>query len=228
MSESVLIGNATLYLGDCRDILPALPTEHVVITDVPYGERAVAERVENGLRPMEFGDWDVSGVADEAIALVKDAPSIIAFCSDQQISYLFKILQGRSGRTLAWRKTNPTVVNGQYLFQSSLELAVYSKAPAAWFGGSCVPSVWEGAVPTEKMHPTMKPLGLMKWCVAHTASPEATVLDPFMGSGTTGVAAVQLGRKFVGIEREPKYFEIACKRIEDAQRQGDMFIGAAA
>jgi DNA modification methylase len=56
----------------------------------------------------------------------------------------------------------------------------------------------------------------------------ASILDPFMGSGTTGVAAVQMGKRFIGIEREPKYFDIACKRIEDAQRQGDMFIEAAA
>jgi DNA modification methylase len=67
----------------------------------------------------------------------------------------------------------------------------------------------------------------MKWAIGHLPEPSSTILDPFMGSGTTGIAAVQMGRKFIGIEREPKYFDIACKRIEDAQRQGDMFIGNA-
>ena len=62
----------------------------------------------------------------------------------------------------------------------------------------------------------------MKWCIDFTPDAD-TILDPFMGSGTTGVAAVQMGRKFIGIERDPKYFDIACKRIEDAQRMGDMF-----
>jgi site-specific DNA-methyltransferase (adenine-specific)/modification methylase len=76
-------------------------------------------------------------------------------------------------------------------------------------------------------HPTQKPLRLMKWCLTFVGDAQ-TILDPFMGSGTTGVAAVQMGRKFIGIEREEKYFQIACKRIEDAQRQGDMFVGAAA
>lgn len=73
-------------------------------------------------------------------------------------------------------------------------------------------------------HPTQKPIGVMKWCINHLPEGSSTILDPFMGSGTTGVAAVQMGRNFIGIEREPKYFDIACKRIEDAQRQGDMFI----
>ena len=64
----------------------------------------------------------------------------------------------------------------------------------------------------------------MEHYIGNSTSPGETILDPFMGSGTTGVAAVQMGRKFIGIEREPKYFDIACRRIEDAQRQGDMFI----
>jgi DNA modification methylase len=76
-------------------------------------------------------------------------------------------------------------------------------------------------------HPTQKPLGVMKWAIGHIPEPANTILDPFMGSGTTGVAAVQMGRDFIGIEREPKYFDIACRRIEQAQRQGDLFIEGA-
>jgi hypothetical protein len=75
-------------------------------------------------------------------------------------------------------------------------------------------------------HPTQKPVNLMKWCLSLIEA--QTILDPFMGSGTTGVAAVQMGRTFIGIEREERYFEIACKRIDDAQRQGDFFVGEAA
>jgi hypothetical protein len=76
-------------------------------------------------------------------------------------------------------------------------------------------------------HPSQKPVPVMKWCIGHLPDTAQTILDPFMGSGTTGVAAVQMGRKFIGIEREPKYFDIACKRIDDAQEQGDMFITPA-
>jgi site-specific DNA-methyltransferase (adenine-specific)/modification methylase len=71
-------------------------------------------------------------------------------------------------------------------------------------------------------HPTQKPVGLMEWCIKRAGEPQ-TILDPFMGSGTTGVACMNLGRQFIGIEREPKYFDIACRRIEDAQRQARMF-----
>jgi DNA modification methylase len=76
----------------------------------------------------------------------------------------------------------------------------------------------------EKEHPTQKPLALMKWCVELLPKNVSTILDPFMGSGTTGVAAVNLGRKFVGIEIHKPYFDIACKRISDALKQPDMFI----
>jgi site-specific DNA-methyltransferase (adenine-specific)/modification methylase len=76
-------------------------------------------------------------------------------------------------------------------------------------------------------HPTQKPLPLMKWCLGFLPDAQ-TILDPFMGSGTTGVAAVQMGRSFIGIEREEKYFDIAVRRIEEAQRQGDFFVDAAA
>jgi DNA modification methylase len=72
-------------------------------------------------------------------------------------------------------------------------------------------------------HPTQKPLALMKWCLSFLPDAQ-TILDPFMGSGTTGVACIKMGRKFIGIELEEKYFDIACKRIEGAYQQPDMFI----
>jgi DNA modification methylase len=76
-------------------------------------------------------------------------------------------------------------------------------------------------------HSCPKPIGYGKWLIKRLTD-SGTILDPFLGTGTTGVAAVQMGRDFIGIEREPKYFDIACKRIEDAQRQGDFFVEAAA
>jgi site-specific DNA-methyltransferase (adenine-specific)/modification methylase len=87
--------------------------------------------------------------------------------------------------------------------------------------------LWNGMIRAEKdierEHPTQKPIEVMRWCLGFI--PDArTILDPFMGSGTTGVAAIKLGRKFIGIEIEPKYFDIACRRIEEAARQPDLFI----
>src|SRR5690606_15029615 len=77
----------------------------------------------------------------------------------------------------------------------------------------------------ERHHPTQKPVALMSWCLTHIPNAK-TILDPFMGSGTTGVACVKAGRKFIGIEREPSYFDIACERIRKAYAQPDMFVEA--
>jgi DNA modification methylase len=225
--EPVTIGRATLYLADCRDILPTLGDVDAVVTDVPY---EIAQQ-SKGLRELDYGEWDGKGaseVAYEVLSALRDTPSILAFCEYRQLSRLYEILPGRSARTVAWVKTNPTVMNGQHLFLPALEIGYYGKLPAAWFGGSCVKSVWTGPAPSDRVHPTQKPDGLMAWAVTNTVAPDAVCLDPFMGSGTTGVAAVKAGRRFIGIEREEKYFQIACKRIEDAQRQGDFFVGEAA
>ena len=73
-------------------------------------------------------------------------------------------------------------------------------------------------------HPTQKPVGIMEWVISHLPAETQTIIDPYMGSGTTGVACAKMGKIFVGIEREQKYFDIACKRIEQAYAQGDMFI----
>ena len=77
-------------------------------------------------------------------------------------------------------------------------------------------------------HPTQKPLEVMKWAIGHIPAPCETILDPFAGSGTTGVAAIQMGKSFIGIEREPKYFEAMCRRIREANDAGPLFAGEAA
>ena len=93
-------------------------------------------------------------------------------------------------------------------------------------GVYCRRDLSNAAIANDRVHPTQKPVSLMEWCLGFVPKAQ-TILDPFRGSGTTGVAAVQLGRKFIGIERDEGYFEIACKRIEQAQRQADMFIKAS-
>ena len=105
--------------------------------------------------------------------------------------------------------------------ETTAKLRAHTKAQAAR-----QVDVFHYPSPSERSHPTQKPVGLMTDLIGLFDA--ETILDPFMGSGMTGVAAVQMGRDFIGIEREPKYFDIACKRIEDAQRQGDMFIEGAA
>ena len=213
------IGLATLYLGDCREIAPTLTRPAAIVTDIPYG----ISQESGGLRSLEYGEWDYdANLGQSVLAGFQDAPSILAFCDYRQLSGLFDTFPVRSSRCVAWVKSNPTVMNGQHLLLPALEVAYYGKLPGAWFGGRCIRSVWEGPAPTEREHPTQKPVAVMRWSLLQ--APDAqTVCDPFAGSGTTGVACVLEGRKFTGIEREPKYFDIACQRIYNAQRQSKLF-----
>lgn len=206
--NKVEIGNATLYLGDCMDILPTLPKVDAVITDPPYGIDVGSMGMGKGKKATNFEkfEWD------------KETPNInlIEKCL---IAGDISIIWGGnyfvlppSGCWLAWDKV-------QQFSGADLELAWTNLCkPTKAFRMSRV----EAYGNIDKQHPTQKPVALMKWCIDQAGNPE-TILDPFMGSGTTGVAAIQMGRKFIGIEREPKYFEIACKRIEQAVAQPQLF-----
>jgi DNA modification methylase len=223
------IGRATLYLGDCRDILPTLPKVDAVVTDPPYGE---VNRASGGLRNLDKGAADVADFDLQELAenLAKLGRSVYVWCGTEQVSEFRRALveQGFSTRACVWEKTNPSPMNGEYLWLSSIELCVFGKDAGAPFLERCASPVWRIPVERDQVHPTQKPVTLMMRQIAASSPASGTVCDPFMGSGTTGVAAVQLGRSFIGIEREPKYFDIACKRIEDAQRQSDFFVDAAA
>lgn len=224
MTQIETIGDATLYRGDCRDILPTLGKVDAVVTDIPYEISAKS----NGLRDIDYGDWDGLGCTDialEALAMCADVPTLVSFCAWQQLSRIPEILPNRSERALAWIKSNPPILNGQHLFLSSIETAYYGKQAGAWFGGHCEKAVWTGAAPNgeDREHRTQKPIGLMKWVIRNVVEPGSLCLDPFMGSGTTGVACVNLNRKFIGIELEQSYFDIACRRIEQAYKQPRLF-----
>ena len=207
MSRVEIIGNATLYLGDCHDILPTLGKVDAVVTDPPFGVGNFVQTTGN--------------VRGEAVQWNNETPSADLFCHLREISS-HRIIWGANffncfepnGGALIWIKNQP--------------MPNFSKAEIA----SCshlkktelINLTWTNFV-NDKVtsHPCERPVGLYRWCIDYLPYCD-TILDPFFGSGSCGVAAVQMGRKFIGIEREPKYFDIAAKRIEDAQRQGDMFI----
>ena len=210
----VVIGNATLYLGDCLDILPTLPKVDAVITDPPYG---IGEaRADNSSRSC------LAQSKDYGVAAWDDAPPTPELMGRILAAGRWQCLFGgnyfglpASSCWLVWDK-----VNGDNDF-ADCELA-WTNWPKAvrrlrW--------QWHGMIRQgneERYHPTQKPLQVMAWAI--DLCPKAdTILDPFMGSGTTGVAAISRGKSFIGIERDRSYFEIACRRIEDAQRQAPMF-----
>lgn len=203
------IGDATLYLGDCREVLPTLGRVDAVVTDPPYGIAATWKggfsqkhgwgkaSTEAKLRNV----WDAEAPSEDTLA------QILA-CSDQQIIWggnYFALPPSRCW--FVWNKP-----------ERGFTLA---EAELAWTNRDNVVRVFDAPrSEPDRKHPTQKPVALMAWCVEKTSG---LVLDPFMGSGTTGVAALNMGRKFIGVERDPAYFAIACKRIEEAWKQPRLF-----
>lgn len=206
------IGDATLYLGDCRDILPTLGKVDAVVTDPPYGidyGRAGGFSASHG-----WGQWR------ENVAWDQERPDRAVFdamlaCSRDQIIWggnYFTDFLPPTMQWLVWDK-------GQRDFSlADCEFAWSSQQKAA----RIITYARGKAVRDGKEHPTQKPIEVMFWCLGFIPKAK-TILDPFMGSGTTGVASVQAGRAFIGIEREPAYFDIACRRIEEAYRQPRLF-----
>ena len=201
--KPVIIGGATLYLGDCMDILPTLDRVDAVVTDPPYGISANKQTLGSGKKKFERGaDWDA--FAPDVSWSVERAS---CFCIWGGNYFADKLPP--TNDWLVWHKKNDG------LSFSEFEMAYTN------FGRQCRHKGhhWGGE---EKLHPTMKPVAVMEWCLSFVDK-EMSVLDPFMGSGTTGVACANLGRKFIGIEKESKYFDIACQRIEAAYAQGRLF-----
>lgn len=201
-----------MYLGDCREILPALPNVDAIVTDPPYqlGEAAWSGNFSgrNGKAAMWGSNpsWDVLCPDGLSAALDKARDGVVWG------GHLYD-LPKRSG-WLAWDKV-------QKFSASDFELAWASRDGATRvFRMSRIDAYQNSG--HGKQHPTQKPVALMEWCLSLFPD-AATVLDPFMGSGTTGVACVNLGRRFIGIEIEPVYFEIARERIGAAHAQRRLF-----
>jgi len=207
MSRKEIIGDATLYLADCRDLLSELAAD-AVITDPPYGTNVT--------------EWDKSIDAETVSRILATCPDgySVFFYSNTRLAHLLNAIRdhGHDAWVTAWLKPNAMGFERRFSPQWTPVVVAYRGNPRFW--GPDVISC--PIVPQKVKHPTPKPLGLMNWLMYRASDVLDVVLDPFMGSGTTGVAAVQAERKFIGIEIEEKYFSIACKRIEEATRQGDL------
>jgi len=213
MIRKEVIGDATLYMGDCLEVLPTLPKVDACITDPPYGINIAASGTVGGngkVAATDYGEntWDATTPSRELMALIAGAAKWHAYFGGNY----FEVPP--SSCWLVWDKLN----TGNF---ADCELA-WTNWPGAvrrlqWR--------WNGMIrqgSEERFHPTQKPLQVMGWAI--DLCPKAdSILDPFMGSGTTGVAAVERRRQFIGIEREPKYFDIACRRIEQAYKQRPLF-----
>lgn len=216
MSRIETIGDATLYLGDCREILPTLGKIDAVVTDPPYG---IAHSSNHG------ASWEGTQIANDGDTSVRDTV-LRAFDHVAAFGTWKTPPIERTKGTLVWDK-GPAFGMGdlQFPWKGSWEL-IYIRGDI--WRGSRDEGVLRGHIQVSweskgRCHPHQKPVSLCEALIQKLPD-EATVLDPFMGSGTTGVAAIRLGRKFIGVEIEPNYFDIACKRVEEIARQPDLFI----
>lgn len=221
--DAVQIGDATLYLGDCLRVMPFLEGVDAVVTDPPYGmdHPADSARFSGGTAKRGKGTTHKK-IAGDDVAF--DPAPLLRLGAVQIIWGMNHFPYGlRAGSALVWLKRNDGALG---TFLSDAEVAWMSKGRGTYAfrwvnAGSKVALDWCDDAYAGSAHPTQKPVEVMRWCLSHI--PDAKVIcDPFMGSGTTGVACARDGRRFIGIERERKYFDIACRRIEEAQRQPDM------
>ena len=212
--QKVVIGDATLYQGEAGAVLAVLDADaccDLLLTDPPYG---LAEKLQGGTWGKafigEYQDWDAKAPEKLVFLAMEYAPKQIIWGGNY-----FAMSPSRCW--LTWFKRDA--------------VKTMADCELAWTNFDANAKVFDwtiAATNAERVgHPTQKPVALMRWCIGQAGEPKS-IMDPFMGSGTTGVAAIQLGRKFIGIERDPVYFAIACKRIEQAHAQGQLFAPAQA
>lgn len=226
------IGECTLYLGDCREILPTLGKVDAVVTDPPYG---IGFKYESHIDDAEsYPDfvWPIIEAAEEILA---DGGPIFVWQSQKWVPR-FPELFPRPWRLFIAAKTFVQMLPSPMQHSYDPVVVWWKHGARPWSAATAnrdfhitnnAPVV---ATPEnlERGHPCPRPVSQVRHVIEQWCKPDSLVLDPFMGSGTTGVACVKLGRRFIGIEIEPKYFDIACRRIEAAYKQPDLFIPSPA
>ena len=223
------IGNAILFLGDCLDALPSLKTEvAAIVADPPYGIGLHGISSTYTSRYL-YGGGTAEDRPDAYLVHGDDQPFDPVPC----LGFPKVILWGgihfaqrlpESRCWLVWDKREGTTSDNQ----ADCEIA-WTNLPGP---ARLHSQLWRGIVrrgeenvsKQARCHPTQKPIELMSWCIRLCKlEPGAVVLDPYMGSGTTGIAAIRGGYRFIGIEIDPRHFETACERIEQEQKQQRMF-----
>lgn len=250
MSRVEQIGRATLYLGDALEIMETLETVDAIITDPPYCSGSVGEAQRTaskgqGLRSESIrrlgwfvGDnMSTAGLASllrsigvRGLHILNPEGSMLVFCDWRMVPSLAPTIESaglRFQNMIVWDKGHMGLGQG---FRAQHEIILHYTAGSPKYHDKGTANILKSSRVhfTEREHQTQKPVDLMESLIRVAAPPDGVVLDPFMGSGSTGCAATETGRRFVGIERCPEHFETACKRIEEAQRQGGLFVEAAA
>ena len=213
-----------LLHGDCIELMKNIPDGSVdlVLTDIPYGE---CNRNDNGLRNLnkENADIETFNLQEFLIEVYRVTKgTIVVFCGQHQFSEIKNFFQEKQDknkgtvRQLVWRKTNPSPMNGKHIYLSGIENAVWFKKRGGVFNANCKNTVFDYPCGRSKLHPTEKNHDLLKELIFDNSNEGDIVFDPCMGSGSHGLVAVENNRRFIGIELDDGYFNIAKKRIEEA------------
>ena len=207
-----------LYNDNCMNILRTLESGsvHLTLTDIPYDG---VNRKSGGLRNLDKSHADIitfplDEFIDEVVRVTSG--SIYIFCGSNQMSHIRErmIEHKLSVRQCIWEKTNPSPMNGQHVWLSSIENCVFAKKAGATFNEHCKSAVWRNAVEHYKDHPTPKPVKLMSRLIEASSNVGDTVLDTCMGSGAIGVAAKQCARNFIGVELNKEYYAMTEERLQ--------------
>jgi len=210
--DKVQIGQATLYHGDCREVLPTLERVDVVVTDPPYGRSATTGR---------GGGYDGFTIAGDTDTVLRDW-LLTAYDGPSALFGSPRIHRPPCKAVLIWSKGEHTGMGDLRVPWKPDYEEIYING-LGWSGPRTSSVLrFNARIDSGRAHPTEKPVALMEELVRK--APPGTILDPFMGSGTTGVACANLGRAFIGIELERQYFDIGCERISAAYSQGRLFV----
>ena len=214
-----------LLQGDCMELMNNIPNESIdlVLTDIPHN---VVNREDNGLRKLDKENADI--LTFDLINFLeqlydKAKSTIIIFCGKEQVSIIHSYFNDKQKkgkgtvRQLIWEKSNPSPMNGQHIYLSGVENAIWFKKRGGTFNAHCKNTVFKYPIGRSKLHPTEKNHLLLQELILDNSNENDLILDPCMGSGSTGVVALQNNRNFLGIELNQNYFEIAKNRLEGLQ-----------
>lgn len=234
------IGRATLYLGDCRDILPTIGRVDHIITDPPYSARThsghdeASQRRSDGAtgRQLGYGALTEEDAASLAELFHAHCSGWVAWLTDSELATFirrrFDALKRTTFAPVPYHHPGRSIRLAGDGPSSWTDWLVVSRTKAQNRWGTLRGGYVAGPGWNDKERMGGKPTPLMRLIVSDYSRPDDLICDPFMGAGTTGVAACLESRDFIGIEIDPAAFDTACRRIEDAQRQGDFLTGAAA
>ena len=209
-----------IYNEDCLVGMKRIPDNYadITLTDIPYGE---VNRKSNGLRNLNKEEADIFSIdMDELLKEIYRVTEgqIIIFCGKEQFSEIYKFFANKKGttRSIIWQKTNPSPMNGQHIYLSGVEHAVWFKPRGRKvFNAHCKNTVFTYSNGSRKIHPTQKNVDLFKELITDNSNEKEVVFDPFMGSGTTAVAAIDTGRNYLGFELDEEYHKLSEHRIAD-------------